>query len=111
MNYDAKKIATIILDQLGGKKFIAMTGAKDFLALDGKLYGIRFAIGRNYAGVNRVEITLNESLDVYNMEFYKQSISRKTFDVSHKTVKKFEGVYCDQLQELFTSVTGMNTRL
>jgi hypothetical protein len=111
MNY-AKEVATTILNHLGGRKFIAMTGAKDLITIDHKKpYGLRFAIGRNYAGVNCVEITLNEGKDLYNMEFYKQSMNHKTFKVSHKTIKKFEEVYCDQLQELFTGVTGMCTGL
>lgn len=37
-------IAETILQQLGGNKFVVMTGAKNFVALEN---GIKFNIGRN----------------------------------------------------------------
>ena len=37
--------ANIILHQLGGNKFIAMTGSKDFIALEN---GLRIEIGAKY---------------------------------------------------------------
>lgn len=36
MTYD-NQIATTILQQLGGKRFVVMTGAKDFIAIDNGL--------------------------------------------------------------------------
>jgi hypothetical protein len=109
---EARQVAATIVYQLGGRRFIAMTGAKNFIVLPGKgHYGMQFSIGRNCAGVNRIMITLNEGLDLYDMEFFKESMNHKTYDTTHKTIKKFEGVYFDQLQELFTSVTGMYTSL
>ena len=56
-------IAKTILEQLGGGRFIAFTGAKDFLTIDN---GLRFRIGRNASKANRVEIRLNGS-DLYDM--------------------------------------------
>ena len=59
--------AGTILQQLGGNKFIAMTGAKDFVK-DDKEQMIAFRIGRNSKSVNIVRIRLN-SKDLYDMEF------------------------------------------
>lgn len=108
-------IASTILAQLGGKRFIVMTGAKDFIGLED---GLRFSIGRNASKTNRIEIKLNGS-DLYDMEFIKYSPAH--LKVDHKrgladwvdekrvTVKEFNDVYFDQLQDLFTDVTGMYT--
>ena len=41
-------------------------------------------------------------------------LNTKTFEFSKekiKEIKTVEGVYCDMLQETFTEVTGMYTRL
>lgn len=100
-------VAKTILEQLGGNKFIVMTGAKD-LTDTGK--GLLFRIGRNSAHINKVLVEYNEGQDLYTMVFYWVCKSKtKGFEV--KEVKKLDGLYCDQLQELFTSITGMYTRL
>lgn len=94
-------IGKIILEQLGGNKFIAMTGAKNLVA--GGAY-LSFHIGRNSAGINGVRIELTYQ-DLYKVEFLR--LSKKEC----KVVEKYEGVYSDDLQNLFTRVTGMATRL
>ena len=92
-----------ILKQLGGNRFIAMTGAKDF-AKDDKKAMICFKIGRNCKAVNYVKISLN-SMDTYDIEF----INIRKFNVTIKS--KATNVYNDQLQGIFTEHTGMNTHL
>ena len=92
-------IAQTIFEQLGGGRFVAMTGARAFVST-GK--GLRFRVPSRAANV--VEITLTPS-DEYDMQF---SLIR---GMNVKEVQKFEGVYFDQLQSLFTEVTGMYTRL
>jgi len=54
--------ATIIVNQLGGKKFLAMTGCKNILALEN---GVRMNLQKNISGANLLEVTL-EPLDIYN---------------------------------------------
>lgn len=113
----ATTTANTIYQQLGGGRFSAMTGAKNFVALDN---GIRFNIGRNASKANTVKITVN-GLDLYDVEFIKHTpysfkISRdgKSFKETQEkfeTVAKLEGYYCDMLQEGFTSVTGLYTHL
>jgi len=90
-----------VLKQLGGNKFIVMTGAKNFSK---DKNSIMFRIPKARLGINYIKIKLN-SMDTYDMEFGK---IRK---FEYKVVKKVNGVYNDQLHEIFTRTTGLNTRL
>ena len=92
-----------VLQQLGGRKFIAMTGAKNFVKND-KEKSITFKVPRAKSGITHIKITLT-SMDVYNVEF----ISVRGTNI--KTVKEVKGVYNDQLQSIFTQYTGLNTSL
>lgn len=92
-------IATEILNQLGGNKFIAMTGAtcySDGNTLISKFKGSKIA--------NIMYISLNEC-DLYDVKICKFK------GVDLKTVKEFKGVYADMLQNIFTSTTGLQTQL
>ena len=110
-----REIATTILNQLGDNRFIAMTGAKEFLAIEN---GLRFRIGRNASKANRIEVTLTP-MDTYDFTFikyrpYSWKVDHKTMTVKEtpekrEVVKQFKDIYCDQLQELFTDVTGLYT--
>ena len=92
-----KRQAAELLKQLGGNKFIAMTGAKNFgIGKD----GLSFKIGKNAKAVNYVVIQLNGK-DLYDMKFQKGT----------RVLKKANDVYADQLQKMFTKHTGMYTRL
>ena len=91
----------IILDQLGGSKFIAMTGARDLLAGPDSFH---FKIGRNKGGYKGVKIDL-DNMDLYRVTFWK--LNRKYELVSNV----FYGIYADQLQSLFTKHTGLDTHL
>jgi hypothetical protein len=99
---ESKQIAGTILQQLGGRKFIMMTGAKNFFC-DGPSCGMK--IMRNQSKANYLKITLN-SLDLYDMEFF--AIDRQ---FNHIHVQEFNGVYDDMLQSIFTKVTGLYTHL
>ena len=91
-------VAKTILAQLGGARFITMTGAKDLLAIDSGLQ-IRVTARK----VNRVTITLRN--DLYDMQF----LGVRGFNVTD--VAQVKGVYADQLQALFTEHTGLDTKL
>lgn len=95
------KVAQTILNQLGGNRFIAMTGSKQFIAGENFL---RMRLSRNKSGANMLKISLN-SLDTYDLEFLK--VAKNDF----KTVKTVRGVYNDMLQDIFTSETGFYTKL
>jgi hypothetical protein len=92
-----------LLQQLGGNKFIAMTGAKN-LAVDKSKNELHMKIGRNSKSISHVIIKLT-SADLYNMEFLSIRGS------SRKIKSKEKGVYADQLGKMFTKNTGLNVRL
>ena len=93
--------ANTLLQQLGGRKFMAMTGAKDFGSSSKSL---QFKIGRNSKSISHVIITLKSS-DLYDVEFIRMR------GTSRKVVKKVKGVYADMLPKIFKKYTGMNVRL
>lgn len=94
--------AKTILQQLGGNKFIAMTGAKNLV---GDNDSLTMKIMRNKSKAQYLTIRLN-SLDLYDMQF-------KSIDKGLNLIVRVEknNIYCDDLQQIFTSVTGLNTRL
>lgn len=94
-------VAVMILKQLGGKKFLAMTGCHQLGATD-QMLGMK--LRRNQSPANYLRITLN-SMDLYDMEFL--SIRQ----ASCKVKESFENVCFDQLQLIFTQVTGFDTHL
>lgn len=103
----SKEVASIILQQLGGNKFIAMTGARHF-GTNGN--DLAFTLPR-YPGlkINCVKITLN-AMDTYDIDFLKVP----PMSQCHKpveTIKRCEDIYNDQLQEVFTRYTGLDTHL
>ena len=95
--------AEMVLKQLGGNKFIAMTGAKEFV--QHKNY-IRFKLPSRFAkdGINFVKITLN-SKDLYDMEF------GKVRGLNYKVIKTESDVHGDMLKRVFKAVTGLDTHL
>lgn len=99
-------IATTIMQQIGGKRFAIMTGSRNFMDLGD---GVRMNLARNKTSANRLAITLDKGTDTYRMQFYRMTVS-KHFEVKTKDIAVYEGVYCDMLEEIFTSVTGLYTR-
>jgi hypothetical protein len=91
-------VAETILDQLGGGRFRMMTGAKDFL---GDEKSLRFRIPRSN-GITHVHIELTPN-DDYTVTFNRAHGLKVT------QVDRLEGIYCDQLQEVFTRATGLYT--
>ena len=111
---ETMSIASTILEQLGGNKFIAMTGASHFVS-DGNT--LRMTLPKNGSKANRLYITLDKATDSYTMRFFRYTAPRmntKTFAFTSEKVQEIHevsGVYFDQLQPIFTSVTGFDTHL
>lgn len=97
------EVGKTILSQLGGNRFLAMTGAKPIGIKDGLKLQLKMTtvkIGKN------LEIVLNGN-DLYDLTFY--NIDKNTFG---KVVKKeIKDLYCDQLVEVFERETGLFTSL
>ena len=94
-------IANTILQQLGGHGFTVMTGSRNYINLGN---GLQMSLARNK------KIILDEDTDTYTMYFYRQTLT-KYADIKVKEIAKYEGVYFDMLQQIFTDVTGLYTRL
>ena len=98
-------IASTILAQLGGNRFLAMTGAKnlvtgsDFLQFD-----VPASMTKERA--NKVRVTLAGN-DTYTLAAYKFS-ARKAYLLE---VGKVSGADADVLRQMFTRLTGLHTSL
>jgi hypothetical protein len=93
--------AQIILSQLGGNRFVAMTGAKNLASSPDALH---FKLPSNFArgGINSVKITLTPD-DTYTVDYFKVR------GVTVKSIAKSFGIFSDMLQKDFTNITGLNT--
>lgn len=94
-------IAATILQQLGGSRFIAMTGAKNLINHGSAL---SMKLPRNASKANMLKITLDAN-DTYTVEFSKF----RNLDIT--PVKTLNNVYADQLRSVFTATTGLETSL
>ena len=95
-------VARTILSQLGGNKFCAMTGAKNFIDTGD---GLSMKIGRNKTSSNYLKITLN-MIDLYDVRF-----SRVSPMGGESSVTEYNNVYNDSLVDVFEKHTGMYTSL
>jgi hypothetical protein len=104
-------VATTILEQLGGRKLIAMAGAHSFTS-DVNNNSLVFKVPSRSTNkhIAAVKITLTAA-DDYVVEFYAFRGSLTRGDYRVETVSKHEGICCDQLQGLFEDETGLLTNL
>jgi hypothetical protein len=92
-------VAKIILQQLGGGMFIAMTGAHTLI---GREDGLSFKLPSNFAtdGINYIRITLNVR-DTYDVEF------GTTRGLKYAQHSVHQDIYFDVLQDLISRTTGL----
>jgi hypothetical protein len=97
-------VAEEILRQFGGNKFIAMTGSWSFA---GGPDSLSFRVPNAKKKIRGVMVKLMPN-DLYEVRF----VSQKPFpDCEVYDVAKYDNVFCDMLQELFTKETGLYTSL
>ena len=98
------QVAQTILAQLGGNKFLAMTGARDLVGSDNAL---RFRLPRGAkAGITHMTVRLDAS-DTYSVEAIKFSAR----NLRSTPIAARSDVYADSLREVFEGMTGLYTRL
>ena len=125
-----KETAKTIMAQLGcnaGLGFARVTGSRNFTCGQdekGRPY-LRFSLCRDLKNYlpdakvvpNRCTVYYNAGADDYDMVFERYTAARCVFNRKTVEVKtypsklvvtsKHEGIYCDQLQELFEKDTGL----
>ena len=95
--------AAQILQQLGGNRFIAMTGARNFVGLErGLMFSLPHRLCMNKS--NKARVTLDES-DTYTLEFFA---IRGT---NVKPISQHSMIYADRLAEIVSEQTGLAIRL
>jgi hypothetical protein len=105
VNETDMSVANEILRQLGGNKFVVMTGAKNLL---GDRNYLAFSIGGGAKDkINFVKITLNGK-DYYDIEFGKKS---KNAEIGYKKIKEVEDIDVENLRRVFTQYTGFEISL
>jgi hypothetical protein len=90
-------VARSILDQLGGERFVAITGARELV---GSADSLTFKIGVNPKRVSQVRVTLT-SADLYSVTFFRIG----------KAPQIESDVYSNMLEAVFSERTGLYTQL
>ena len=103
MSNTTTTVAVTILEQLGGRKMIAMTGASNFIA---RHDGLAFKLpGRK---INKVCIHYDRETDLYNVAFFFMRFGR---NFTIKTVAQSAGLDVEQMRAEFEHVTGLRLSL
>lgn len=97
-------VAHTILEQLGGGRFLVMTGAKNLVGSDNSLSMRLNSVNYDGKRVNVLRITLDPS-DTYTVTA-SYLRARKLM-----TVAEVSDVYVDTLRDVFTRLTGLHTSL
>jgi len=96
-------VSATIYNQLGGRLFGVMTGAKNLVSTDNSLrFSLPGSITKNR--LNKVVITLN-GRDLYDITTYKIWGTKVT------ELETIEDVYAEQLRNVFSAMTGLETSL
>lgn len=99
-----KEVVTIILNQLGGKKFLMLTGAKINYYLNSiKQPTLSILLPKDLMirnKINKVLIMYNENDDLYEMKFLN---TRE----ENQVVIQYKGVYAEDLIPFFEDETGL----
>ena len=97
--------AQTILSQLGGSRFLAMTGAKNLVG-DVSSLTMDVPASLTKGRANKVRITL-EANDTYALEL----IQYQPRKLSCRTLNAAAGVYADSLRTMFADLTGLAVSL
>ena len=98
--------ANTILAQLGGRRFLAMTGAESF-ASSADTLSFRLPSRLTPRRIRGVRIRLDAS-DTYTVTFLRMGTKP---DFTPAIVAECSDVYAENLREVFTRETGLDTSL
>lgn len=107
---NSTQVAQTILQQLGGECFTMTTGARNLTA-DGN--SLKMILPKTKYGTSRT--ARNRNIYVFAVTLTAADDYTLTLQVVRNfvpvTLETISGIYCDQLEEVFTSMTGLYTRL
>jgi hypothetical protein len=95
-----------MLTQLGGRQFFIMTGTKPQYKDTKNDPMLAFKLARNSSKANYMKLTYVRGLDTYTLEFVRIWGMNEP-----QTTNKYEGLHAEDLQRIFTEVTGLYTKL
>jgi hypothetical protein len=95
-----------IMRQLGGNRFVAMTGAKN---IAGDRDSLSFRLPKAKGGINYVKIKLTP-MDTYKVTFGRITMGAKR-GYSNKVKAEYDDIYFDRLRSIFEKETGLRTSL
>lgn len=101
------QVAETILSQLGGRRFLAMTGAR--VVTGENSLAVKLP-KKAKDGINSVRIFLEPS-DTYRVEFSRFNANAMTDADLFQVIATESDVYADQLTVIFESVTGLAVSL
>jgi len=91
------QVAQTILEQLGGRQFIVMTGAKKFI---GSSNSLSMKLPKCKNNINSLRIELNGE-DLYDLYFYS----------GFNLVMELNSIYAEDLKDCFERETGLYVTL
>jgi hypothetical protein len=98
-------VATTILAQLGGRRFLAMTGARRLIgSADSLSFTLPGTPGFVRHGITVCRITLTP-MDTYTVQYLRVRRGQV------RLIQTCENIYADELQACFTQETGLDTHL
>ena len=95
------EVQSTMLEQLGGRRMLVMTGAQVFTDGDSKLI---FKLPRNLSKVRAVTVRYDGGRDTYE-------VCTLAHGLSAKLGPALTDVYADNLKPLFERLTGLRTSL
>lgn len=98
-----REIAATIYSQIGGDRFKVMTGAHSFSQTE---QGLVFKLPKGKYFI----VKLN-GLDLYDLSYWRNGQFRKDTYVEAKVLNEKKDVYAEDLQNVFTEMTGLYTSL
>lgn len=102
-------VADTILDQLGGNKFIAVTGISQVFGNGNILYLRLPKIARGEKGerITHFVVEYKPGPDSYTVRTIVQNVDARLA----MKVAEYEDIYAEQLTTLFTQMTRLETRI
>jgi len=105
---ETKVIADTIIDHLGSRRFMMMTGACHFTYDSTRPGFLSFKVPSRYSKYNHVEVQLNGN-DLYDVCFFNVSVRK--FQLNKKLGETHTDIHCEDLRGVFERATGLWTSL